>query len=93
VVQGSGTAASAFLGFPFSQVSVAGKTGTAQVPPFQDDSWFAGMAPADNPQYVVVALVEQAGHGSTTAAPIVRSIIEGLFGLPHTGAVTGGFFD
>jgi len=89
----SGTAAAAFQGFPFWEVPVAGKTGTAQVAPDQDYSWFAAMAPADDPRYVVVALVEQGGHGSTTAAPIVRNIIEGLFGLPRSGFVSGGVSD
>jgi hypothetical protein len=32
----------------------------------------------------VVVLVEQGGHGATTAAPIARNIIEGLYGLPLT---------
>ena len=41
-----GTAADAFQGFPFARVSVAGKTGTAEVPPFQDYSWFAATASA-----------------------------------------------
>ncbi len=80
----SGTASYAFSGFPFSQVWVAGKTGTAQVYGKQDTSWFAAMAKAQGKEYVVVALVEQGGHGSTTAAPIVRHVIEGLFGLPFS---------
>jgi len=78
------TATAAFAGFPFSQVSVAGKTGTAQVPPKQDFSWFAGMTEANGERHVVVVLVEQGGHGATTAAPIARNIIEGLYGLPLT---------
>lgn len=84
VVQGEGTAAAAFAGFPLDRYPVAGKTGTAE-PAFDDQashSWFAAFAPADDPQYVVVALVEQAGHGSEVAAPIVRRIFEELFGLP-----------
>ncbi|MDP9342304.1 MAG: penicillin-binding protein 2 [Actinomycetota bacterium] len=85
----SGTAASAFQGFPFGQVSVAGKTGTAEVSPFVPYSWFAAMAPVDHPKYVVVALVEQGGHGSQTAAPVVRRILEGLYGLPLSNPVTG----
>jgi penicillin-binding protein 2 len=93
VPQSGGTAASAFAGFPFARVSVAGKTGTAQVPGFQNYSWFAAMAPVSNPKYVVVAMVEQGGHGSTTAAPIVRNVIEGLFGLPQSGFVNGGAND
>jgi penicillin-binding protein 2 len=81
----AGTAAAAFVGFPFSQVWIAGKTGTAQVNNKQDYSWFAAMTNAQGKEYVVVALVEQGGHGSTTAAPIVRRIVEGLYGLPQSG--------
>jgi penicillin-binding protein 2 len=76
-----GTASSAFAGFPLIQVSVAGKTGTADIAGKQPFSWFAAMAPVDHPKYVVVVMVEQGGHGSTTAAPIARRILEGLFGL------------
>ena len=78
---GNGTAASAFAGFPFGDVWVAGKTGTAEVPPKQDYSWFAAMTAAGGQEHVVVVLVEQGGHGATTAAPIARHIIEGLYGL------------
>ncbi len=88
-----GTAASAFVGFPFSQVSIAGKTGTAQVTGHQDYSWFAAMTEAQGKQYVVVSLVEQAGHGSTTAAPIVRRVVEGLYGLPISSFSNGGVTD
>jgi len=77
----TGTAAAAFLGFPLDKIPVAGKTGTADILPKQPVSWFAAMAPADHPKYVVIAMVEQGGHGATTAAPIVRRILEGLFGL------------
>lgn len=87
----SGTAELAFRGFPFSQVWVAGKTGTAEVYSRQDFSWFAAMTSAGGEEHVIVVLVEQGGHGSTTAAPIVRRIIEGLYGLPSTeyGTVAG----
>jgi penicillin-binding protein 2 len=80
----AGTASVAFQGFPFSRVPVAGKTGSAEVPGFQTYSWFAAMAPAYDPQYVVACIVEQGGHGATTAAPVVRKILEGLFKLPPT---------
>jgi penicillin-binding protein 2 len=76
-----GTATGAFAGFPFEQVWVAGKTGTAEVDPKQDYSWFAAMTESQGERHVIVVLVEQAGHGSTTAAPIARHIIEGLYGL------------
>ena len=98
VTKTGGTAASAFLGFPFSQVAVGGKTGTAQrlQPGFrQDTSWFAAIAgpPGGKAQYVVVVMVEQGGFGSTTAAPIARSIIEQLYGLPGAHNVNGGASD
>ena len=89
----NGTAAGAFAGFPFDAVWVGGKTGTAQVLGRQDFSWFAGMAERGNRRYVVVTVVEQGGHGSTTAAPIARRVIEGIFGLPLSGIVSGGATD
>jgi penicillin-binding protein 2 len=85
----AGTAASAFAGFPHGEIPVAGKTGTAEVAGKQPHSWFAALAPADNPRYVVVAMVEEGGHGSQVAAPIVRQIIEGLYGLDTTGIHIG----
>jgi cell division protein FtsI/penicillin-binding protein 2 len=39
------------------------------------------MTESQGERHVIVVLVEQAGHGSTTAAPIARHIIEGLYGL------------
>jgi len=43
---------------------------------------FAAMWPATAPRYVVVVVVEQAGFGSQTAAPIARRIIEQMNHLP-----------
>ena len=85
----TGTASFAFQGFPLDRIPVAGKTGTADIPPKAPVSWFAAMAPANHPRYVVVAMVEQGGHGATTAAPIVRRILEGLFGM-HPGSLRPG---
>jgi penicillin-binding protein 2 len=80
VVQG-GTATCAFQGFPFSQVAVAGKTGTAERPGKQDTSWFASMVGPDpnKPEYVIATMVEQGGFGGQTAAPITRQVIDGLY--------------
>jgi penicillin-binding protein 2 len=91
VVQPGGTAGLAFAGFPTSRVAVEGKTGTAQRAPLQDTSWFAAMVggTVDAPEHIIVVMVEQGGHGSTTAAPIVRSIIESMYHLP-AGAHFGG---
>lgn len=88
-----GTASAAFSGY--TGLPVAGKTGTAQQPPpAEDTAWFVGMVnpnppPNSNePQYVVVVNVEQAGFGGTVAAPIARRIIEALSGNPAPAPVT-----
>ena len=62
---------------------VAGKSGTAQAPGPKDApfAWFTAYAPADNPQIAVTVLLENAGEGSTVAAPLVRQMIESYFGL------------
>jgi penicillin-binding protein 2 len=73
-----GTAHGAFSGFP---IPVAGKTGTAQKIPEADYAWFVGYAPVDAPRIVVVALIEQGGHGSSVAAPMVRRVMEAYFGV------------
>lgn len=77
-----GTASAAFAGFPLDEVPVGGKTGTAEVFGKQDTSLFVAVTPPNafpgQPQYVVLAVVEQAGRGSAVAAPIVRRILEGM---------------
>jgi penicillin-binding protein 2 len=89
-------------------VPVAGKTGTAQVsrgklPGGVDvanawyyrrsHAWFAGFAPADDPELAIVVLVEHGGHGGKYAAPIaVRVLQEALGGTSAaaSGAVRAG---
>jgi penicillin-binding protein 2 len=56
-------------------VEIAGKTGTAQNPHGKDHAWFVGYAPADKPKYVVVALIEGGGTGSSVAGPIVAQML------------------
>ncbi len=75
-----GTAAAAFSGFPRS---VSGKTGTAQVRGKDDFAWFACYSPAEDPQYVVVVMVEEGGHGGSTAAPAARQILSKVFDIPY----------
>jgi len=83
-----GTAAGVFAG---SGLSVAGKTGTGQVTGKQDTSWFASFSPAKDPRLVVVAQVSQGGTGSTTAAPLVREVYEGIYGTGgRRAALPGG---
>ena len=81
-----GTAYAAFQGFNFANMpgGIGGKTGTAQVQGKGDTSLFASFFPAAAPQYVVVAVVEEGGHGAQIAAPIVRNVIESIQGLPLT---------
>lgn len=75
-----GTAGGVFAGFP---VTIAGKTGTAEMPPKQPFAWFVGYNPDadEGSDYVVAAMLEEGGGGSQTAAPIVRRVFEGLYGL------------
>ena len=55
--------------------TIGGKTGTAENPHGDNHSWFVGVAPLDNPEIVVAAIVENAGHGSDVAAPTVGHVI------------------
>ncbi|MGI8695070.1 MAG: penicillin-binding transpeptidase domain-containing protein [Mycobacteriales bacterium] len=80
----------AFGGFPLTKHSIGGKTGTAEAYGKQDTSWFASWSPARNPRYVVVGMIEQAGTGSTSAAPMVRKIYDGLYGVEGSKAVLPG---
>jgi len=56
--------------------SIGGKTGTAENPHGENHSWFIGVAPFESPEIVVVAIIENSGHGSEIAAPMVGKIIE-----------------
>jgi peptidoglycan glycosyltransferase len=59
-------------------VSVAGKTGTAQMDEGEPHSWFAGFAPyeADSPNRIAFAVVvEHGGYGSQAAAPVAREVV------------------
>ena len=58
---------------------MAGKTGTAENPRGRDHAVFIAFAPRDNPQVAVGVIVENAGFGSTTAAPIASLMIEQYF--------------
>ncbi len=72
-------------------IEIAGKTGTAQVYSIKkndkrktedvkyslrDHAWFVCYAPAKNPVIAISVLVEHGEHGSSTAAPIARALIE-----------------
>jgi penicillin-binding protein 2 len=80
VTDPKGTAYNAFAGFPFAQLSVAGKTGTAQVRGKQDTALFAAYAPIGNPQWCVAVILEEAGFGGSVAAPVARHIFDAVLG-------------
>lgn len=73
----------------------AGKTGSAQRGENEDPhAWFAGFAPASDPEIVVVVYVEAGGSGGATAAPIARRLMDYYFGAadddPAVLALKGG---
>ncbi len=87
-VNKEGTGARAFAGAPYVS---AGKTGTAQVIAIKqgekyvesrvaerhrDHALFIAYAPADKPKIAVAVLVENAGFGARTAAPIARAVFD-----------------
>jgi peptidoglycan glycosyltransferase len=77
VDEGTGTAAQ------LGGISVAGKTGTAQVGlpgSGLTQPWFIGFAPIEDPKVAVAVTVERSngGFGGTVAAPIARTVIQTL---------------
>jgi peptidoglycan glycosyltransferase len=71
-----GTARRALAG---SEVSFAGKTGTAQIESGQPHSWFTGFAPYDGDsgkRLAFAVIVEHGGYGARAAAPIAREVME-----------------
>lgn len=56
-------------------LDVCGKTSSAQAGP-RTHAWFAGYAPREKPEAVVVVFVEGGGHGGEAAAPIAAKILE-----------------
>jgi penicillin-binding protein 2 len=80
----SGTAVSAFSGFPLDTYPIAGKTGTAQVgtpqEPRADTAVFAAFGPAPAPQYAMAVFLEESGFGGTASAPVARALFDALSG-------------
>lgn len=58
---------------------IAGKTGTAENSHGRDHGLFVAYGPVDDPELVVVCIVEQGGFGSTAAGPIVYKAFEEFF--------------
>jgi penicillin-binding protein 2 len=55
-------------------LTIAGKTGTAEVLHAKPHAWFVSFAPAEKPELAMVVLVETGGHGGEAAAGISRDI-------------------
>lgn len=71
-----GGTASYFAGLP---KPIAGKTGTAENSHGRDHGLFVAYGPVDDPELVVVCIVEQGGFGSAAAGPIVYKAFEEFF--------------
>jgi peptidoglycan glycosyltransferase len=75
---GTGTAAA------IPGVTVAGKTGTAELVPTADaaqdprntTAWFVAFAPANNPRIAVAVMLPGAGQGGASAAPIAKRVLQ-----------------
>ena len=77
-----GTAYGDFQGFPAAW-NLAGKTGTASNQQNQEpNSWFVAFGPNPNPQYLVLAVIDQGGYGAQAAAPLVRNIFDYIVANP-----------
>jgi len=88
VTQPGGTAASIGAGSPYA---IAAKTGTAQVVGMRqgekynalaiderhrDHALFIAYAPADAPKIALAVIVENGGHGNSTAGPMARQVMD-----------------
>ena len=89
VVNGAGTAVRSRL--PLDGITMAGKTGTAQVRglgtgngksgtwKFRDHGLFIGFAPVVNPRYATAVVIEHGMGGARAAAPVAKDFMTFLF--------------
>lgn len=86
----SGTARAAFEDFGPGLENIGGKTGTGQTTQTRDNhAWFLGVAPLDNPQYVVAVVIDEGGSGGGIAAPVARHILQYVMGNEPTPITAG----
>jgi penicillin-binding protein 2 len=68
-------------------LQIAGKTGTAQqARGKKDHGWFIGFAPAEEPQLVVGAIMEEAEHGSIVGPYVANALVRYILGPDNTAA-------
>ena len=70
-------------------VRVAGKTGSGERPGEPATGWFCAYAPADDPKYVITAVVEKGGFGATSAMYAVRDTLGAIYDQPDTQSSAG----
>jgi cell division protein FtsI/penicillin-binding protein 2 len=76
VAYGSGQSAA------LAGVTVAGKTGTAEIGRgVRDTAWFIGYAPAEAPQYAVAIMIVRGGVGGEVAAPVAGQLLAAALAL------------
>lgn len=79
----SDSGGTAYVRFKDFNISVGGKTGSAEAAGNQVHAWFVGFAPFENPEIAIVVMVENGGHGNYTAE-VVRDIMAEYFGMNTT---------
>lgn len=102
VVNGAGTAVRSRL--PLDGITMAGKTGTAQVRglasgsrgqsgawKYRDHGLFVCFAPVENPRYAASVVIEHGMGGSRAAAPIAKDIFTFLYDREKAMAALEGF--
>ncbi len=62
--------------YQIEDITMCGKTGTAENPHGKDHSLFMAFAPADQPVIAIAVIIENSGFGSTWALPVASLMIE-----------------
>jgi len=88
--QAGGTSADVFTGWPQNRLPVFGKTGTAQRPNQQDQSWYVAYVPNRSRPIVVATTIERGGFGAEAAAPATCQILRKWFSVTNKAKCVGG---
>lgn len=79
---GSDPHGTAYYAFSTFKTPLMAKTGSAQNNDPSAHAWFAGWAPADGPEYLVIVMIEGGRAGGTVAAPKARQMMDYFFPNP-----------